>query len=200
MNLGELAAAGDGLGLKFNKSHTKADRSKRILLKQTELAVTATPQVPISQTTTSPPANSPSPNFDRLTEGDDPPPDNRGGKREGAGRKVGSTEERAAMRHLSEVAHPPVKRAFEALFQFWADMSGCPDVALTDAEAEDLALGPTNGLEYTGLIRYIPAWLEILVDGVAVCYLTIKRKAQIARAHHKTVDAEVIAAGDAAHE
>ena len=200
MTLAELADAGAKLDLKFNKSHSKKERAKRILLRETELAAAATPLDVSHHVTRSSPVSSDSPvSFDRLLEGDEPPKDNRGGKRENAGRKVGSTEDRAAMRHLSEVAHPPVKRGIKAAFELWADVSGCPDVALTDAEAEDLALSPTNALEYTGLIRFLPPWLEILVDGAAVWYLTFKSKRKLACDHQARQRQEEIDRGPLVH-
>jgi len=200
MTLKRLAEIGRGLGLKFTKNDNKADRREKILTEQARRAAAnqSTPKTDPSVSTRPERAPSPKPGFARLIDSDteDPPPEQRGGKRDGAGRPVGMDAERAKMTHLSDVPHPPVADGVRALFELWNDATGCEQVTLTDDEVKDLAMGPTHALEYSGLVRYVPAWVKIPICSAIVWYLTIKRKARLAREHRAKIEAEKGAATD----
>ena len=212
MTARKLQEIGTAAGIKkpFNKNHTTPVRVERILRHYAKLdAAAAVPpsgagaenlrpaspefeaavhdqnSTPVS--TTSPPV------------GSVPLPVGRGGAREGAGRKVGQTNEVCRMAHLSEVSHPGIKGLFRLLFVAWATAVGTDKVELSDEQAEDLALPWTHLCEYRGWTEYIPVWIE---DAVTATWNTInifKTKARVAREYRaeqkKAVGEQDLAAG-----
>lgn len=189
----QLQALADerGFGLKFNKSHTKADMRKKILQAQTAAeadAVEAGNGTPAGDKLDANPA------FENmLTQGsgfsEELTPahgatefiDNRGGARPGAGRPPGMTAEIARYNALSQQPNPAIVDAFEMLFAAWATAARCPGVALTTQEAMDIALPWTQVLELMGVAQRIPPWVVIAITCGWNTLSIVKAKANLAR-------------------
>lgn len=193
MSMKQLAAHSDaeGMGIKINKSKSKAQVAKEILRFYGDKDIEAAKaNKPTSNTAiVERPAN---PDFEAKCETDtpdtqtpesseEPPKDNRGGARPGAGRPKGMDAERARMTHVSDCPHPAIQGALEILFDIWADAVGCPDIMLTKDEAFDLALPWTNVLEYLGWAQRIPVWATVGITCAWSTVNTFKAKARIAR-------------------
>lgn len=187
MTLKQLATAGRELGLKFHKGVKKAERAKRIIAAQAIQAAEshdAPADVPSSDETPTPrPPGIPS--FDALLEGDESIPaesggDGRGGKREGAGRPEGSTDEVCRMKRLSQQPHPVVTSSLEFLFARWAASVGCDQIKLDKDEAFALALAWTQIGDYLGVTERIPVWLQLAVTATWTTANIVANKRQIA--------------------
>lgn len=201
-------ANGRGLELRFNKSHNIETRAKRIMAaehrREMDSLAASAKTTPAGEA-----LKDASPAFEKkcdtlgtvsTVDGDAPianvapqAPDSRGGVRPGAGRPLGTTDAVAAMRRLPEVPHPFVQDAIEFLFDSWADMAKCPQVALTKDEAVDLALPWTQCLEFVGVTQRIPVWLGPVMAAVWNTKNIVKIKAQAIqskRAKDKATDGQ----------
>lgn len=141
-------------GVKIHKNLTKLDVAKRIANAELEQELkNPAPPTPTETPPEDPKQGGPSPLFTELAQTDSPdrPPvepettgPGRGGFRPGAGRKVGQTVEVCRWQHLPETPNPSILAALEGAFNMWAEAVGDQNVALTKAEAMQLALPYTQ--------------------------------------------------------
>ncbi len=75
-------------------------------------------------------------------------PDGRGGARPGAGRPSGASDELSRINKLPDVAHKGIAGAIELPFDLWATATKIKELALSDDEADDIALPITQLLAY----------------------------------------------------
>jgi hypothetical protein len=118
---------------------------------------------------------------DSPGEADELPGSNRGGPRPGAGRPLGMTDDKAAVRNLPQIANATVKAICAGVFDAWAAKAGVPQLALSDEEAEALALPMTQLQEY-----YFPGMVEeitfVWVSAAAALYTCAMSRVKILRA------------------
>lgn len=81
---------------------------------------------------------------------DEKPVENRGGSREGSGRKPGMTAEKAAVKKLDDIKIPnaAIKAGIVGTYKGWAWLVKVPQLRLKDEEADFLALPVTKIQEY----------------------------------------------------
>lgn len=77
-----------------------------------------------------------------------PKKENRGGPREGAGRPLGLTDEKAKVKNLPQYPSIPIKQGCQALFDLWSTAAKIEQLALSDDEADILSLPLTQLQEY----------------------------------------------------
>jgi len=195
MSLKSLDEVGKSLHLEFTKNHNRAERSKRILAAYADLDLAG--DSPISPHPDGATLAGPKPEFERLIESaeSDVEADNetpqRGGARPGAGRPPGMTDDLSRLSHLSPQPHPVVKSILSGMFQSWSLAAKCPEIALTEMEAVDLALPWSQTLEYMGITERIPPWLHLGIMTIWATVNMVKRKAGLAREavkHRKQVE------------
>jgi hypothetical protein len=171
----ELNEIGDKHGLRlWGKKHLKKrDCAERIV--QAEIKAETTPTAtPKPQQPTEPrPAK---PDFEAAASGVTPKPENRGGAREGAGRKPGQTGPIVRMQSLPEQPNPAVKDTLEMLFESWAVWAKEPKIALSKTEAFDLALPYTQILHYLGYNDRIPPWAVMAITAVWTTWNIVKAR------------------------
>ncbi len=95
----------------------------------------------------------------------EPPKDNRGGARPGAGRPKGLTDEKARVKNLPEYPSNPIKQGVQSLFELWATATKIKEVVLDEDEADLLALSITQLHEYyfPGIIPEIAgSWVMLI--------------------------------------
>ena len=76
------------------------------------------------------------------------PKDNRGGAREGAGRPLGLTDEKAKVKNLPQYPSIPIKQGCQALFDLWSSAAKIEQLALSEDEADLLSLPLTQLQEF----------------------------------------------------
>jgi hypothetical protein len=184
MTLKSLDQVGRELGLDFTKNHNRAERAKRILAAYADSDV-AGPDTVLPHTPAA--LGEARPEFERLIQSDagtvdaDTETPQRGGARPGAGRPAGMTDDLSRLSHLSPQPHPVVKSLLSGMFQSWSVAAKCPEIALTEAEAIELALPWSQTLEYIGVTDRIPPWLHLGVMTLWTSINVVKRKAAVAR-------------------
>lgn len=200
MNAQQLYAVAKDLGLKVNKNVNKLECRKRIMAAYAKAAVESDARTPEGPPVETKPAN---PDFEELagdgeTLADEDLTDtqeHRGGDH-GGGRPKGLTAEKARMKNLPQQPNPAIEKALRLLFASWAAKARCAEIALTDAEAFDLALPYTQIAYYMGIDQYIPVWAELAIvavwntTNIMRCKLTIIRAAQ---QHRKEVSSVEVA-------
>jgi hypothetical protein len=97
------------------------------------------------------------------------------------GRPKGLTAEKARMRNLPEQPDPLFLASLTLLFDRWAAAADCPEIALTQQEAIDLALPWTQLAAYFGWADRIPPWAQLAIAAGWQTYATVKVKSNIAR-------------------
>jgi len=160
-----LDEMGKPLGLKLagKKYLSKKQCAERIVseeLRRATSQASPTPTPGASQVTSGRPAN---PAFEhKATQGPTSPQakDKRGGARPGAGRKPGQTADVCRAQSMPQIPNPAVKQFVQMAFESWAVSVGESKIALTEAEASDLALPYTQLLHYAGYgSDKLPPWL-----------------------------------------
>jgi len=89
----------------------------------------------------------------------------RGGFREGAGRPLGLTDEKAKVKNLPQYPSGPIRQGSQALFDLWAAAAKIEELALTDDEADLFSLPITQLAEYyfPGMIPEIAgSWVMLI--------------------------------------
>jgi len=105
------------------------------------------------------------PEFEKAAQVTEPPIENRGGVREGAGRPLGMTEEKARIKNLPKQPSNSIKHGAVSLFLFWSKAAKIEDLALTDEEVNLWSLPATQLQEnyFPGLIPEIMSiWVEFI--------------------------------------
>lgn len=124
----------------------------------------------------------------------------RGGPRKGAGRPLGMTDEKAAVKNLPKQPNMAIRQGVYVLGQAWAASVKIPAVAFDDDETDLIALPLSQLQEYyfPGLIPEIAAVWVSLAYGLAKVVkvrLDLIREVQAARKEGKNVET-VIGNGD----
>ncbi len=179
----ELTNVAKPLGVKVNKSINKGEVVKRIMRVYSDAVVSGeakngTPD--LNQEKTILPESE---SFEALASDAEVDQvmgaERRGGARPGAGRPKGMTEKKARMAHLPEQPHEMILLALSGAFELWASKSGVPEVALTKAEAVELALPLTRLGEYYGVTKWLPEELMLWLAPVWATHSILKVKRQI---------------------
>jgi len=112
----------------------------------------------------------PRPDFEAAASAPAPPPvSKRGGVRKGAGKPLGMTDEKAAVKNLPKQPNMAIRQGVYVAGQAWAASVKIPAVAFDDEETDLLAL-PLSQLQefyFPGLIPEIAAVWVSLAYGLA---------------------------------
>lgn len=103
--------------------------------------------------------------FEKAATVTEPPIEKRGGVREGAGRPMGMTDEKAKVKNLPKYPSIPIKQGVQALFDLWASFAKIEQLALSEPEADLLSLPLTQLQEYyfPGILPEIAgAWIMFI--------------------------------------
>jgi len=106
------------------------------------------------------------PGFERAAA--EPPKDNRGGVREGAGKPPGLTDVKAKVKNLPQYPSNPIKQGSQAVFDLWASAAKIEQLALSEDEADLLSLPITQLAEYyfPGMIPEIAGTWVMMIFAV----------------------------------
>jgi len=118
---------------------------------------------------------------------DSEPIDGRGGVRPGAGRPSGMTDEKARVRRIldNQVPDPNIVFVVKAVFGLWSKKSGIKEIALTQDEAEVLAVPTSNLMDY-----YVPSFelspaLQIWFGLAVACQTVIGPRIEIIKSRRE---------------
>ena len=136
----DLRRIASELGIEYDKRWIRSKLVKEILNKTESALEPANPSV-------QQPAN---PEFERAAaeKAAEPVKDNRGGAREGAGRPLGLTDEKAKVRNLPQFPSNPIRQGICSLFDLWATAAKIEELALSEDEADMESLPLTQLQEY----------------------------------------------------
>jgi len=111
------------------------------------------------------------PVFEAAAKVEEPYVEKRGGYREGAGRPLGMTDEKAKVKNLPKIPSNSIKHGAVTVFSFWSREAKIEDLALTDEEAELWSLPATQLQEYywPGLIpEILSIWIEFIYASIRI--------------------------------
>lgn len=99
----------------------------------------------------------------------EPVAEKRGGVRPGSGRPPGLTDEKAKVKNLPQYPSNPIKQGIQSVFDVWASAAKIEELALTDKEADLLALPLTQLQEYyfPGILPEIAGTWIMLIFAVS---------------------------------
>lgn len=111
------------------------------------------------------------PAFEQAAQVVEPPAgkqEKRGGVREGAGRQLGLTDEKAKVKNLPQYPSNPIKQGSQALFDLWASAAKIEELALSEDEADLWSLPITQLAEYyfPGMIPEIAGTWVMMIFAV----------------------------------
>ena len=115
----------------------------------------------------------------------------RGGFREGAGRPLGLTDEKAKVKNLPQYPSGPIRQGSQALFDLWAAAAKIEELALTDDEADLFSLPITQLADYyfPGMIPEIAgSWVMLIFAVTRIVKPRIKMVNEVRKMRRAAVE------------
>jgi hypothetical protein len=173
--------------IQVHAKDTKGELVKKIIDREDEES--KKPSSPSLLTAGTDDIGPPRPIFEEAAAG----PERRGGPRPGAGRPLGMTDEKAAVKNLPKQPNMAIRQGLYVAGQAWAQSVKIPAVAFDDEETDLIALPLSQLQEYyfPGLIPEIAAVWVSLAYGLARVVkvrLDLIKEVQAARKEGKPVE------------
>lgn len=142
------------------------------------------------------------PAFEQAAQVIVPPKENRGGVREGAGRPLGLTDEKAKVKNLPQYPSTPIKHSLEGLFALWALAIKIEEVELTEEESFSWSLSLTQLQEfyYPGMVPEIAeAWASFVFGSIFIVKKRFKIISKTLKQRQAAGETKHEPAGEIAH-
>jgi len=194
--IGELRRMAGGHGIELKPSWTRDKIANLIIKQRFAMAQQIKDKVPVPKPVVfdtshkeQPPVN---PEFEQAAKIAEPPKkEKRGGVREGGGRPLGLTDEKARVKNLPQYPSNPIKQGSQALFDLWASAAKIEELALSEDEADLLSLPITQLAEYyfPGMIPEIAGtWVMMIFAFTRVVQPRMKLIDEVRKQRRAAVD------------